>query len=121
MAVVQNGAFPPDTSSISCITIFQPSDGGTIIGGGTYCSISDTDTLFLSGITGSVLNWQSSTDGGTGWHRSPTSPLAPASAALKQAQNASVPACSNAAPQGRGMTWAHWRRTRQTAASAPAS
>lgn len=67
MAIVQNGAFPPDTSSISCITIYQPSDGGTIIGAGTYCSVSDTDTLFLSGNTGSVLNWQSSTDGGATW------------------------------------------------------
>lgn len=67
MAIVQNGAFPPDTSTISCITIYQPSDGGTISGGGTYCSISDTDTLFLSGMVGGVLNWQSSTDGGITW------------------------------------------------------
>lgn len=66
-AIVQNGAFPPDTSTSSCITIFQPSNGGTMTGGGTFCSISDTDTLFLTGITGSVLNWQSSTDGGTTW------------------------------------------------------
>lgn len=66
-AIVQNGAFPPDTSTISCITIFQPSDGGTITGGGTFCSISDADTLFLSGITGSILNWQSSIDGGVTW------------------------------------------------------
>lgn len=67
MAIVQNGAFPPDTSTISCITIFQPSDGGTITGGGIFCSISDTDTLFLSGITGNVLSWQSSIDGGATW------------------------------------------------------
>lgn len=66
-AIVQNGAFPPDTSTISCITIFQPSNGGTIMGGGIFCSISDTDTLFLSGITGNVLNWQSSIDGGASW------------------------------------------------------
>ena len=66
-AIVQNGAFPPDTSSISCITIFQPSDGGTISGGGTFCSISDSDTLILSGMVGNVLYWLSSTDGGTTW------------------------------------------------------
>lgn len=65
--IVQDGAFPPDTSTISCITIFQPSDGGTISGGGTFCSVSDADSLLLSGITGSVLYWQSSTDGGATW------------------------------------------------------
>lgn len=65
--IVQNGAFPPDTSSISCITIFPPSVGGTISGGGTFCSNSGSGTLTLSGETGNVLNWQSSTDGGSTW------------------------------------------------------
>lgn len=67
MAIVQNGAFPPDTSTISCITVFQPSNGGTITGGGTFCSNSGSGVLTLSGNVGSVLFWQSSTDGGTTW------------------------------------------------------
>lgn len=66
-AIVQDGAFPADTSTVSCITIYQPSNGGTITGGGTFCSASDSDSLMLSGIVGSVLYWQSSTDGGTSW------------------------------------------------------
>jgi gliding motility-associated-like protein len=67
MAVVQSGAFPPDSSSISCVTIVEPSNGGAISGGGTYCSTSGAGSLTLSGETGSVLFWQSSTDAGTSW------------------------------------------------------
>lgn len=67
IAIVQDGAFPPDTSSISCITVFLPSVGGTIAGGGTFCVGSGPGTLSLSGNTGNVLYWQFSTDGGTTW------------------------------------------------------
>jgi gliding motility-associated-like protein len=66
-AIVQNGAFPPDTSTISCITVFPPSNGGTITGAGTFCATSGSGILSLSGIVGDVLNWMSSTDGGTTW------------------------------------------------------
>jgi len=66
-AVVQNGVFPPDTSTTVCITIYPASVGGTISGGGTYCAGSGPGTLTLSGYTGSILYWQSSTDGGLTW------------------------------------------------------
>jgi gliding motility-associated-like protein len=66
-AIVQNGAFPPDTSTVSCITIYAPSNGGSISGGGTFCSTSGSGTLTLSGNTGGVTNWQFSTDGGATW------------------------------------------------------
>ncbi|MES2761593.1 MAG: hypothetical protein V4677_05280, partial [Bacteroidota bacterium] len=36
-AIVQNGAFPPDTSTIACITIYLPTVGGSITGGGSFC------------------------------------------------------------------------------------
>ena len=65
-AVVQATGFPADTSSVSCITIYQPTVGGTISGGATYC-VTGSGTLTLSGNVGSVLNWQSSTNGGATW------------------------------------------------------
>lgn len=66
-AVVQDGAFPPDTSTVACITIFLPTVGGTIQGGGSFCVTSGTGTLNLIGQNGNVLNWQSSTNGGGIW------------------------------------------------------
>lgn len=65
-AVVQATGFPADTSTVSCITIYQPTVGGTITGGGTFC-MTGSGTLTLSGNVGAVLNWQSSTDGGATW------------------------------------------------------
>ncbi len=66
-AVVQNGVFPPDTSTTVCITIFPASVGGAISGGGTFCAGSGPGSLTLAGYTGSILYWQSSTDGGSTW------------------------------------------------------
>ena len=66
-AVVKNDPFPPDTSSVSCITIYLPTVAGTILGGGTYCGGSGAGTLNLAGSTGNVLNWQFSTNGGSTW------------------------------------------------------
>lgn len=66
-AIVKSGAFPEDTSTSGCITIYLPSVGGTILGGGTFCGGSGTGNLYLTGNNGSVLNWQSSTTGGGSW------------------------------------------------------
>jgi gliding motility-associated-like protein len=66
-AVVQNGAFPPDTSTVACITIYSPTTGGTILGGGAFCGGSGTGTLNLTGNTGNVLEWQISINGGSTW------------------------------------------------------
>jgi gliding motility-associated-like protein len=65
-AVVQATGFPADTSSVSCVTIYQPTAGGTISGGGTFC-VTGSGTLTLSGNVGGVLNWQYSTNGGSTW------------------------------------------------------
>ena len=67
-AVVQNGSFPPDTSTVACITIYLPSVGGTILGGGTFCGGSGSGNLYLTGNTGSVLYWESSINGGSSWN-----------------------------------------------------
>ncbi len=69
--IVQNGAFPPDTSTITCITVYLPSVGGNITGGGTFCVNSGTGTLNLSGNTGNVSFWEYSTDGGATWTNVP--------------------------------------------------
>lgn len=66
--IVQNGAFPVDTSSITCITIYLPSVGGSLSGGGTFCAGSGPGSINLAGYTGSILYWQSSTDGGATWN-----------------------------------------------------
>jgi gliding motility-associated-like protein len=66
-AIVQDGAFPPDTSTESCITIYAPSVGGSIAGAGTFCGIATSGTLTLSGNTGTPLFWQYSTDNGVTW------------------------------------------------------
>lgn len=66
-AIVQDGAFPPDTSTTSCVTVFLPSVGGTIGGGGTFCATSGAGTLNLSGNNGNVLSWQFSINNGLSW------------------------------------------------------
>ena len=66
-AIVKNGAFPPDTSTIACITIYSPTVGGVINGGGVFCGTTGAGTLNLVGNTGNVLNWQSSLNNGSTW------------------------------------------------------
>lgn len=66
-AVVKNGAFPADTSTIVCINVYPPSVGGTINGGGTFCASTGAGTLNLSGSVGNVLYWLESTNGGSTW------------------------------------------------------
>ncbi len=66
-AVVKNGVFPPDTSTTVCVNVYPPSIGGTISGGGHFCAGSGAGTLTLSGYTGSILHWLSSTNNGTSW------------------------------------------------------
>lgn len=66
-AIVKDGAFPPDTSTMVCITIYLPTIGGTITGGGAFCNSAASGTLNLSGNVGNVLNWQYSTNGGSTW------------------------------------------------------
>ena len=66
-AIVQDGVFSPDTSTVACVTIYLPSKGGTILGGGTFCGSSGIGNLYLTGSIGNVLNWQSSINNGTTW------------------------------------------------------
>ena len=68
-AVVNNGTSCSDAfSSIITITVNAPSVGGTTsYSGSAFCSSTNSGTITLSGQTGSVLKWQTSTNGGTTW------------------------------------------------------
>jgi gliding motility-associated-like protein len=66
-AVVKNGAFPEDTSSIVCISVFPPSNAGTLSGGGIFCGASASGNLTLTGYAGTIVNWEYSIDGGATW------------------------------------------------------
>lgn len=71
-AIVQDGVFSPDTSTVSRLTIYPTAVGGTITGGGIFCGGSGAGTLNLTGNTGAVLNWQYSTDNGNSWTVDPS-------------------------------------------------
>ncbi len=74
-AIVQDGAFPQDTSTVSTITIHVPSVAGTANGGGTFCFESGAGTINLTGTTGNVIEWIYSTNNGSTWTNVPgTSP-----------------------------------------------
>jgi gliding motility-associated-like protein len=72
-AVVQDGAFTPDTSTQICITIYQPAVAGTVVGGGIFCASSGSGTLTVIGNTGTVAYWQYSDTNGGSWINIPNS------------------------------------------------
>jgi gliding motility-associated-like protein len=67
-AIVKDGAFPQDTSTVSTVTIFIPADGGSLIGGGTFCNQSGAGLLTITGFTGSIIDWEFSNDGELTWN-----------------------------------------------------
>ncbi|MCE9539392.1 MAG: gliding motility-associated C-terminal domain-containing protein [Bacteroidetes bacterium] len=68
-AIVKDGTFPEAASTMSCIDIYPPSEGGTITGGGIFCIVPGTGagTLTLTGYSGSILFWQDSIAGAPSW------------------------------------------------------
>ena len=60
-AVVQNGTCLSDNSSDATITVDLLSVGGSVSGGTTVCTGTNSTTLTLSGNVGNVSKWQSST------------------------------------------------------------
>jgi len=58
--VIHNGGSA--TSSVYCITVDQPSDAGTITGGGEQCGVAN-GTMVVTGSNGTALGWFSSTGG----------------------------------------------------------
>lgn len=61
-AVIQSGVCASTNSISAVITVNPTSVGGTIAGSATVCSGTNNTVLTLSGQTGNVLNWQSSTN-----------------------------------------------------------
>jgi len=66
-ATVQSGICPSAQSGIVTLTVDQPAVGGTIFGSTTVCEGANSGALTLIGSSGSILDWESSTDGGFIW------------------------------------------------------
>lgn len=68
-AQVKSGVCPLVSSSPAIVNVVPNSDGGNVspltI---NVCSGTNQDTLFLSGFSGSILDWEFSTDGGVTWN-----------------------------------------------------
>lgn len=65
--LVQSGICSQAYSNVASLTVDQPTVGGTLASSSTVCSGSNSGTLTLSGESGSIVNWESSLDGGTTW------------------------------------------------------
>jgi hypothetical protein len=55
------------TSDIQTVTVYPTSVGGTLTGTSPICAGAAAASLTLSGYTGSIIRWESSTNGGTSW------------------------------------------------------
>lgn len=64
---VKSGQCASANTSPVTITVVSASDGGAVATNVTECYNSNNDTLVLSGESGSILNWESSVDGGVTW------------------------------------------------------
>ncbi|MCW3072206.1 MAG: C-terminal target protein [Bacteroidetes bacterium] len=65
--IVQSGVCSQDTSATATISVDPPTVGGTLTMDDTVCASSNLGTLTLSGQTGTIQHWESSTDGGITW------------------------------------------------------
>lgn len=66
--IIQSGVCPPDTSTVDSIIVDPVTAGGTIFpAADTVCSGANSGTLTINGATGSVVQWEYSTDGGVTW------------------------------------------------------
>nr|BFF38814.1 hypothetical protein BACY1_06190 [Tenacibaculum mesophilum] len=61
-AIVQSGACTEATSATATITVDSTSVGGSIAGSTNVCTGTNSTTLTLSGQTGNIIRWESSTD-----------------------------------------------------------
>lgn len=59
--VITSGSCAAANSATATVTVSPTSVGGTIVGGATVCTGSNTTILTLSGHTGSITRWESST------------------------------------------------------------
>lgn len=66
-AQVRSGVCAVVNSNPATITIVSTSVGGSVSSNATECKSGNNDTLNLSGESGTILQWESSIDGGTTW------------------------------------------------------
>ncbi len=66
-AVVTSGVCTSVNSNVVEVTVTPATVGGSVTGGAAVCSGFNSPELTLSGHTGSVVKWQSSTNSGTLW------------------------------------------------------
>ncbi|MDP2386040.1 MAG: gliding motility-associated C-terminal domain-containing protein [Bacteroidota bacterium] len=66
-AVVQNGTCTASNSTAAILTVNNASVGGNLSSDATVCASANSGTITLAGQTGSIQNWESSTDGGATW------------------------------------------------------
>ncbi|MFL5751835.1 MAG: gliding motility-associated C-terminal domain-containing protein [Bacteroidia bacterium] len=64
---IKNGVCPAAYSGLGTITVDQVPVAGTLSGGTTVCSGANAGAIALSGYSGNVIDWQTSTDGGATW------------------------------------------------------
>jgi gliding motility-associated-like protein len=64
---VKNGVCAVITSSAATISVDKASVAGTISSAATVCEAYNSGILTLSGTVGTILDWESSSDGGTTW------------------------------------------------------
>ncbi len=55
------GACVPSYSTVAIVTVYAPSNGGTVLGSANVCLGTNSTTLTISGNVGNVTKWQSST------------------------------------------------------------
>ena len=67
-AIVKDGQFPSDTSSVSTITVYVPGNAGNLSGGGHYCDNSGNGILTITGAPGSIVYWQYCLTNGSNWN-----------------------------------------------------
>ena len=64
---ISNGSCSHNGTSMVTVTVDPASAGGSVSGGATVCSGTNSTLLTLSGQTGTVVKWQFSTNGGSVW------------------------------------------------------
>ena len=65
--IVSNGTCGNDTSNVVTITVDPPVVGGMLSGSATVCEGSNSGNIVLSGETGIIIGWETSTDDGITW------------------------------------------------------
>lgn len=66
-AVVQSGICPSSQSGIVTLTVDQAASAGNILGATTVCEGTNSGSLTLVGTSGTIMDWETSTDGGATW------------------------------------------------------